>query len=207
MNLASSSFTLSLWSLASVLLLAVGVDANMWRRKCKTTNWIPGKCDVTGDEDPETFDCCDNTCSSCSKKDPFVTWERCKYDAAAKLTCGKVKKKGEPYVCDFEACPPNSKWHMEGKKYQKWQKWIGKCDMCVYTNMPEIFNNYADFDQCMGDSEEIPGFSDKFWKKACKAAKKGCKGAPVGSKFDKMYLKKACTKAKQCPKNSKNYWE
>mmetsp|Transcript_29940 Transcript_29940/g.30440 ORF Transcript_29940/g.30440 Transcript_29940/m.30440 type:complete len:326 (-) Transcript_29940:401-1378(-) len=129
------------------------------KRQKQCTDWIPGKCDVTGEEDVDTFDCYENTCSSCGiKQNPFVTWEGCAYDAAAKLQCGTVKKRGEPYVCDFEACPLNSKWHMEGKKYKKWQQFVGKCATCVNINMPEIFNNYAGFDQCMEGQFEIPGF-------------------------------------------------
>jgi len=174
------------------------------KRQKQCTDWIPGKCDVTGEEDVDTFDCCENTCSSCGiKQNPFATWEGCAYDAAAKLQCGTVKTRGEPYVCDFEACPQNSKWHMEGKKYKKWQQFVGKCATCVNINMPEIFNNYAGFDQCMEGQFEIPGFSEEYWKKACKAAGKGCKASPDGVKCDKAYLK-ACEKGKQCPKISKN---
>jgi len=171
------------------------------KRQKQCTNWIPGKCDTTGEEDPDTsFDCCENTCSSCGiKKHPFATWEGCEYDEDGVLQCGQVKKFGLPYVCDFEACPENSKWHMEGKKYKKWQQFVGKCDTCVNTNMPEIFNNYENFDMCMDDSEDIPGFGEKYWTKACKAAKKGCKASPGGVKCDKAYLK-ACEKAGECPK-------
>mmetsp|Transcript_50138 Transcript_50138/g.55948 ORF Transcript_50138/g.55948 Transcript_50138/m.55948 type:complete len:460 (+) Transcript_50138:91-1470(+) len=171
------------------------------KRQKQCVDWIPGKCDVTGDEVVDTFDCCDNTCSSCGiQQNPFATWQGCDYDVSTGVSqCGTVKKRGDPYFCDFEACPPNSKWYRQGKKYKKWQKYVDKCDTCVTTNMPNIFNNYAGFDQCTEGSEIIPGFSKKYWKEACKAAGKGCKASPGGVKCDKAYLK-ACTKAKQCPK-------
>jgi len=172
------------------------------KRQRQCTDWIPGKCDMTGNEDPKTFDCCDTTCSSCSiKQNPFAAWEYCDYndETTSRLQCGTVKKRGEPFYCDFDACPTTSMWHPDGKRYKKYQKWMALCDQCTQDILPTIFSTYPDYKECLMDSESEPRLTKKQWKKACQFLKKGCAASPGNEKCERKFMKK-CVKAGQCPK-------